>query len=157
MTAADKRGGRIADPVHVYVDFTWIERLILDNPVAQRLRYIRQNGLGHLVFPEANSSRFAHSLGSMHLASRFLAALLANSDDGVRERLSDAIAQVVDETAGAVSAYAPSVAALPAAATRGPSSFLRLGQFGPAEAHSAPAVVHRPSMSLGCVCAAQSR
>lgn len=114
----DARGGRIADPVHVYVDFTWIERLILDHPVAQRLRYIRQNGLGHLVFPEANSSRFAHSLGTMHLASRFLTAILVNSDDVVRARLCSAMADVVDETAGPVSNYESSLASLPAAATR---------------------------------------
>src|SRR5918996_5097785 len=67
-------GGRIADPVHGYVDFTGIERVILDHPVSQRLRHVMQNGLACLVFPEAVTSRLSHSLGAMHLASRFLAA-----------------------------------------------------------------------------------
>jgi HD superfamily phosphohydrolase len=112
MTSA-LRGGRIADPVHGYVDFTWIERMILDQPVAQRLRYIRQNGLGHLVFPEANSSRFAHSLGAMHLASRFLRALFANSDPMVRDRFVASLGQSVDETAGSVSNFVASLESLP--------------------------------------------
>jgi hypothetical protein len=65
MSADLTRGGRIADPVHGYVDFTGIERRILDHPVAQRLRHILQNGLAYLVFPEAVTSRFSHSLGAM--------------------------------------------------------------------------------------------
>jgi HD superfamily phosphohydrolase len=116
--APERRGGRIADPVHRYVDFTWIERLILDQPVAQRLRYVRQNGLGHLVYPEANSSRFAHSLGTMHLASRFLHALLANSDVAARTALCAAIGESVDEVAGAVAGHVKSFQALPPEATR---------------------------------------
>ena len=79
MSADLTREGRIADPVHGYVDFTGIERAILDHPVSQRLRHILQNGLAYLVFPEAVTSRFSHSLGAMHLASGFLAAALRNA------------------------------------------------------------------------------
>src|SRR2546426_12491124 len=65
------RSGRIADPIHGYANFTGIERHIIDHPIAQRLQYVAQNGLAHLVYPGARTSRFIHSLGTMNLASRF--------------------------------------------------------------------------------------
>lgn len=98
-----RRGGRIADPVHGYVHFTGIERAILDHPVAQRLRYISQNGLAHLVFPEVRTSRFSHSLGTMHLSSEFLAACLRNTDSESRKKLGEAIGKAICQVAGQVS------------------------------------------------------
>jgi HD superfamily phosphohydrolase len=79
--------GRIRDPIHGYVAFTGIERALLDHPIAQRLRYIGQSAAAHLVFPEMRVSRMAHSLGAMHLASRFLDAALANSAPAERNRI----------------------------------------------------------------------
>lgn len=95
----DARGGRIADPVHGYVDFTEIERHIIDNRVAQRLRHIQQNGLAELVFPEAKTSRLSHSLGSMHVASEFLTSALRNASEGVREETCEAASITVDGVA----------------------------------------------------------
>ena len=58
-------------PIKVTADF---QRLI-DTCEFQRLRYIRQLGMCHLVFPGANHTRFEHSLGTMHLANMFSDAL----------------------------------------------------------------------------------
>ncbi len=96
------RSGRIADPVHGYVNFTSIERRILDHRVAQRLRYVSQNGLNHLVYPEVRSSRFSHSLGAMHLASEFLASCFRNAAPDVRTDVGDAITQAIQDAAGSV-------------------------------------------------------
>jgi HD superfamily phosphohydrolase len=70
----------IRDPVHGYVQVAAHERILVDNPVTQRLRRINQTGLADLVYPEARTSRFAHSLGAMHLASRFLISCIENAD-----------------------------------------------------------------------------
>jgi HD superfamily phosphohydrolase len=67
----------IRDPVHDIVLFenTACDRLLLDlinTREFQRLRRIRQLGMSELVFPGANHSRFAHSIGVMHVARRML-------------------------------------------------------------------------------------
>ncbi|MDS0256368.1 HD domain-containing protein [Thermoplasmatales archaeon AK] len=58
---------------------------IIDLPELQRLRYIRQLGMCHLVFPGANHSRFEHAIGTFHIAMQFAEAL------GVEPKLSHAI------------------------------------------------------------------
>lgn len=60
--------GEITDPIHRYIRFTGLEREIIDTPVFQRLRKIRQLAGAHLVYPSAQHTRFEHSLGTMHLA-----------------------------------------------------------------------------------------
>lgn len=61
------------DPVHGFI--TVPKGLILkliDHPYVQRLRRIRQLGLGNLVFPAAEHSRFSHALGALELGQRVL-------------------------------------------------------------------------------------
>jgi HD superfamily phosphohydrolase len=65
------------DPIHnlIAFDSTPCDRLLLDLincREVQRLRRIKQLGLTELVFPGANHSRFAHSLGVLHTARLFL-------------------------------------------------------------------------------------
>jgi uncharacterized protein len=67
----------IRDPIHGIVPFedTPWDRLLLDlinTKEMQRLRRIKQLGMSHLVFPGADHSRFAHSIGVMHTARLFL-------------------------------------------------------------------------------------
>ncbi len=69
----------VRDPVHGYLSVAAHERLVVDTPITQRLRRIGQTGLAEMVFPEAKTSRFVHSLGAMHLASRFVTAALENA------------------------------------------------------------------------------
>lgn len=69
----------VRDPVHGYLSVAPHERLVVDTPITQRLRRIGQTGLAEHVFPEAKTSRFVHSLGAMHLASRFVVSALENA------------------------------------------------------------------------------
>lgn len=98
--ASVPRPGRIRDPVHGYISFTAVERALLDDPVAQRLRYVTQSAAAHLVFPDMRVSRMAHSLGSMHLASRFFASGLGNAGTAERELLLEGCRALVRRFAG---------------------------------------------------------
>jgi len=64
------------DPIHGFITVPKgnILRLI-DHPYVQRLRRIKQMGLGYLVFPAAEHSRFTHALGAMELTQRTLTNL----------------------------------------------------------------------------------
>ena len=66
---------RIADPVHGTIGLTDIECRIVDTSSFQRLRRVKHLGLAFLVFPSADFSRFAHSLGVCHVTGMLLDAL----------------------------------------------------------------------------------
>ncbi len=64
----------IKDPVHGTMQFTteednWIKPFI-DSPNFQRLRHIKQLGMGDYIFPGAVHTRFNHCLGCSYVASQ---------------------------------------------------------------------------------------
>lgn len=66
----------INDPVYGFISIP--SELIYDvisHPYFQRLRYIKQLGMTHLVYPGALHTRFHHALGAMHLMSLAIALL----------------------------------------------------------------------------------
>ncbi len=79
MTSLNLKSFLIRDPVHGYIQIASHERALVDHPITQRLRRINQTGFADLVYPEARTSRFAHSLGAMHLSSRFLISAIENA------------------------------------------------------------------------------
>jgi HD superfamily phosphohydrolase len=54
---------------------------LLDCPVLQRLRGIRQLGMSYLTYPSAEHSRFVHSLGVSFVVSEFLRAIDGRSGE----------------------------------------------------------------------------
>ena len=75
----------IIDPIHDFIRVYDYELPIIDNPLFQRLRRIKQLSGAHLTYPSAQHSRFEHSLGVMHIATEAGFALnekgFLNSDD----------------------------------------------------------------------------
>ncbi|MCV0412473.1 HD domain-containing protein [Nitrosarchaeum sp.] len=75
----------IVDPIHDFIRVYDHELKIIDNPIFQRLRRIRQLSGAHLTYPAAQHTRFEHSLGVMHIASQAGKALnekgILKSDD----------------------------------------------------------------------------
>jgi HD superfamily phosphohydrolase len=64
--------------------FAW-EVAILDSPLLQRLRDIRQTGLAFLVYPTALHTRFDHTLGMVTVASRIVRSI----NEKYREKYPD--------------------------------------------------------------------
>lgn len=65
----------IVDPIHDFIRVYETELKIIDSPIFQRLRRIRQLSGAHLTYPGAQHSRFEHSLGVMHIAGQTAVAL----------------------------------------------------------------------------------
>jgi HD superfamily phosphohydrolase len=65
----------IIDPIHGFVRALGTEIKIIDHPIFQRLRRIKQLSGAHLTYPGAQHTRFEHSLGVMHIASQAAQAL----------------------------------------------------------------------------------
>lgn len=64
------------DPVYGFISVP--NELIFDlieHPIFQRLRRIKQVGMSHLVYPGALHTRFHHALGAMHLMGLAISAL----------------------------------------------------------------------------------
>jgi len=82
----------IIDPIHDFVRVYDNELKIIDTPIFQRLRRIRQLSGAHLIYPGAQHTRFEHSLGVMHIASMAGQALaekgVVSSDDIQNLRLA---------------------------------------------------------------------
>ncbi|MEA1906159.1 MAG: HD domain-containing protein [Euryarchaeota archaeon] len=60
----------IRDPIYGFIRLNELEIDIVNHPVFQRLRRIKQLGFTEMVYPSAKHSRFEHSLGVMDLATR---------------------------------------------------------------------------------------
>ncbi|MEM3838981.1 MAG: HD domain-containing protein [Candidatus Micrarchaeaceae archaeon] len=66
---------RINDSIYGSVSLTRQELKLIDTPIFQRLHQIKQLGPAYYVYPGATHTRFAHSIGTMHLTSQFFSAL----------------------------------------------------------------------------------
>ncbi|MBR9990076.1 MAG: HD domain-containing protein [Gemmatimonadetes bacterium] len=65
----------IRDPLWDTIRIDPVARRIIDSATFQRLRYIKQLGHAHLVYPGAVHTRFDHAVGVYHLAQRALHVL----------------------------------------------------------------------------------
>ena len=68
----------VVDPIHGDIHLTQREWRILDTLAFQRLRHLKQLGMGHVTYPNATHTRFAHSLGTLGIMARILDAAKAN-------------------------------------------------------------------------------
>ena len=66
-------------PVHGFIEIDEWEREVIAQQAFQRLRRIRQLGWTDYVYPGAMHTRFEHSLGVMHLASRLYDSIVKRS------------------------------------------------------------------------------
>ena len=71
---------------------------LVDSAEFQRLRRIRQLGLAHFAYQAAEHSRFAHSLGAFHLATRTLAKLRINYDIAEEDQTAVRVAALLHDT-----------------------------------------------------------
>lgn len=80
----------INDPVYGGIPITQMELELIDTPIFQRLRGLRQLARVNFVFPGAEHSRYVHSLGVLYIMGLMTEHLLKegmlNEDDVVKMR-----------------------------------------------------------------------
>lgn len=72
---------QIYDPIHGFITLTPTMLSIVDTPLFQRLRDLKQLGAAYMVFPSATHTRFEHSIGVSYLAGKMMAALRHNQKE----------------------------------------------------------------------------
>lgn len=82
----------INDPVYGGIPITQMELELIDTPIFQRLRGLRQLARVNFVFPGAEHSRYVHSLGVLHIMGLMTEHLhkegIFNEDDVVKMRVA---------------------------------------------------------------------
>jgi HD superfamily phosphohydrolase len=63
------------DPVWRTIVLRPMEVAVLDSPLLQRLRWVRQLGVAEFVFPGASHTRFQHSIGALHMVDQLIEAV----------------------------------------------------------------------------------
>ena len=78
----------VQDPVHGSIEVDGVFLDVMDRHEMQRLRSVKQLGLGNLVFPAANHTRFEHCLGTYYLAGRMADAISLDKEDSDAVRMA---------------------------------------------------------------------
>ena len=76
-----KKDKKFRDPIHGFISVSPVELKIINSPIFQRTRNIKQLSLGHYVYHGAEHSRFGHMIGAAHLAGRAFDSLINNAEE----------------------------------------------------------------------------
>jgi len=87
LSKADELTERVRCPIHGFIRYSRNEQRIVDHPVFQRLRNVRQLAMEYLVYPGAMHTRFEHSLGVMNMASQMFERLEERHGPQILENL----------------------------------------------------------------------
>ena len=79
--------GEIRDPIYGFIEPSETELKIINTPLFQRLRKIKQLAMAYLVYPGANHTRFDHSLGVYHIASLMAEKLLPGRENEEKRKI----------------------------------------------------------------------
>jgi HD superfamily phosphohydrolase len=74
-----KKHKNFYDSIHGMISISKAASLIIDHPIFQRLRHLKQLGACSYVFPNAVHTRFEHSIGTYHLCKKILNSIKINS------------------------------------------------------------------------------
>ncbi len=86
----------IADNIHGAIPLTQFEKAVISTQIFNRLHNVLQNSTVYFTYPTNRTSRFAHSLGTMHLAGEIYYRSILNADPDTQKRfLSDLLKEIL--------------------------------------------------------------
>lgn len=80
------RTQEMVDAIHGPIAYSGIEQAVIGTPIFNRLHRVLQNSLVYLTYPSNKVKRFEHSMGTMHLAGRFIFHSVCNSAQPALDR-----------------------------------------------------------------------
>lgn len=98
-SSVPKAAKEFSDPVWATIYLTPIEIVLVDSPLFQRLRLIRQLGVVHWVYPGALHTRFDHSLGTLYQMQELIDSINRDGNSESVVRISDDDARLLRLTA----------------------------------------------------------
>lgn len=84
MAKRQSKKENIRDPIHKWIDYDNDIKKIINHPLFQRLRRVKQLSCVDQVFPGAVHTRFSHSLGVMHMSRKYAEHLFPHSKNWIR-------------------------------------------------------------------------
>ncbi len=78
---------QIKDKLYGYVEFSPLELQVIDHPLFQRLKHIRQLGFAFNAYPSADHKRFEHSIGVAYVATEIINSILSKKNDDLQDWL----------------------------------------------------------------------
>lgn len=76
-----KKINQISDSLHGSIQISELEKTIISTQVFNRLHHVLQNSTAYLTFPTNKTSRFAHSIGVMHLGGEMFRYAVTNGEN----------------------------------------------------------------------------
>jgi HD superfamily phosphohydrolase len=138
----------IKEPIHDYIAISDLENNLINDPLFLRLQNISQNGLAYLTYPSNRTSRFVHSLGTMHVGGEMIRSALQTSDRGLRTQFLRAFKVVMEEAAANLSTRIDQIAKI--VAKQNDIFYLHMG-FDPQMRRDLPAIVVLQALRIACV------
>lgn len=89
----DAHHSQIRDSIHGVIFISLPERAVIDSMAFLRLRHIKQVGFADFAFPCATHSRYSHSLGAMHIATKIFDRVIKKYAlaESVRKQMRQAV------------------------------------------------------------------
>ncbi len=88
MDVISEKKKQIKDKLYGYLEFSPLEIKIIDHPLFQRLKHIRQLGFAFNAYPSADHKRFEHSIGVVYVATEIIETILSQGDESLQNWLT---------------------------------------------------------------------
>lgn len=75
------------DLIHTNIPITELESKIINTGLFNRLQYTTQTSASYFTFPSLKHTRYAHSLGTMHIAGQMFSNIVKNTDNQIIKKL----------------------------------------------------------------------
>ncbi len=96
QTESSGKSKQIKDKLYGYVEFSPIELQVIDHPLFQRLKHIRQLGFAFNAYPSADHKRFEHSIGVAYVATEIIESILSKKNEDLDEWLQSLFLALTD-------------------------------------------------------------